>query len=195
MGMVDEQLIMDFDCLGSETSLSQCNYERGGVGMPNTAIEVTCTTADPTMDPTAVSTDNPTREPTFSPTLSPTFNPTAAPTINPTANPTAEPTAKLPPKPIVDTGNCAWEKHWFWGGDHSDFCSCPGGYVKIGRWGYWSEWQKIEGAGVTCRADQLSDPLWGITKECRCGQRGGKVGNSRRSLKIHSLHKQSLPFL
>merc|ERR1711879_920897 len=104
MGMVDELLIMDFDCLGSETSLSQCNYERGGVGMPNTAIEVTCTNADPTMDPTAGSTDyptrDPTREPTFSPTLYPTFNPTAAPTA-----------AKLPPKPIVDTGNCAWETH------------------------------------------------------------------------------------
>lgn len=166
-----------FDCLGSETSLFQCPY---GKGTSNTdcsiasMIEVTCTSEAP-------------REPTSLPTFAPTLNPTAAPTVNPTANPTAEPTANATPKPIVDTGNCAWEKHWFWGGDHDDFCSCPGGFVKIGRWGIYSEWQKIEGAGVRCKANQFGDPLWGVIKECRCGQRSGKVGNNRRSLKIHPL--------
>jgi len=91
-----------------------------------------------------------------------------------------------PPKPIVDTGNCAWEGNWFFR-ISPGYCSCPGGFVKIGRWGYWSEWQKVEGAGVTCESEQDVWPLWGVTKECRCGQRGGKVGNNRRSLKIHPL--------
>jgi len=45
--MVDGLLIMDFECLGSETSLSQCNYEKRD-SLPNTAIEVTCTNEAPT---------------------------------------------------------------------------------------------------------------------------------------------------
>jgi len=176
---VDEILISDFDCLGSETSLFQCDFFKG-FGSPDSAIEVTCSSealGHPTADPT--------RHPTFIPTFNPTFEPSATPTINPTANPTADPTASTP-KPIVDTGNCAWEKHWFWGGD-DEFCSCPGGFVKIGRWGFYSEWQKVEGAGVKCQVKQLGDPLWGVTKECRCGQRGGKVENNRRTLKIQPL--------
>jgi len=135
---------------------------------------------------------NPTLDPTVNPTVAPTSDPTGNPTINPTASPTADPTAATTPKPtestapIVDTGNCAWERRWW--SRNNDYCSCRDGYVKIGRWGRWSEWQKVQGSGVRCQVSQLGDPLWGVTKECRCGYRGGKStnGNGRRMLKLLS---------
>jgi len=191
--LVDEIFISNFDCLGAETSLSQCGYQKGMLDtdcMANQAIEVTCSSEALTLDPTAAPTTVPTAAPTIVPTVAPTIDPTMAPTIDPTSNPTAHPTTAMKPTestaPIVDTGNCAWESNWWWGGNN--YCSCRGGYVKIGRWGYWSEWQRVEGSGVRCEADKLGNPLWGVTKECRCGQRGGKIkaGYGRRMLKMLS---------
>jgi len=161
--------------------------DRRTVCVPIPQNPIADTTYNPTLEPTI----NPIMAPTSDPSVNPTMNPTVNPTINPTASPTADPTtATTTPKqteytaPIVDTGNCAWESNWWWRGNN--YCSCRGGYVKIGRWGYWSEWQKVQGNGVRCEADQLGDPLWGVTKECRCGQRGGKSKAGRRMLKILS---------
>merc|ERR1719228_3062338 len=87
--LVDEIFISNFDCLGAETSLSQCGYQKGMLDtgcMANQAIEVTCSSEALTLDPTA------------------------APTIVPTSVPTAHPTTAMKPTestaPIVDTGNC-----------------------------------------------------------------------------------------
>jgi hypothetical protein len=128
--MVNEILINDFNCTGSETSLFQCDYVKG-LGTPNHAIEVTCSnptsdttfnpttptmnptknptidqtanpiTNNPTMTPTATPTNNPTTNPTLAPTMSPTANPTVAPTMNPTKNPTMAPTMSPTKNPTV----------------------------------------------------------------------------------------------